>query len=44
MSHCITNSNILRASLEFVSINDYDNVIKNEFENMCTRFGLNETQ
>jgi len=42
MLHCINNSGILRASLEFISDDDYD--INNEFKTMCTRFGLNETQ
>jgi len=43
MLHCINNSGILRASLEFIS-DDHEDIIKNEFENMCTRFGLNNTQ
>jgi len=42
MLNCINNSNILRASLELLSNNDYD--ITNEFKTMCTRFGLNEQQ
>jgi len=44
MLNCITNSNILKSSLEFVSTDDHDDIIKTEFENMCTRFGLNDTQ
>jgi len=44
MLNCINNSNILRASLELVPIEDYAIIIKNEFENMCTKFGLNGTQ
>jgi len=42
MLHCINNSNILKASLELLSNDDYD--INNEFKTMCTRFGLNGTQ
>jgi len=42
MLNCINNSNILKASLELLSNDDYD--ITNEFETMCTRFGLNEQQ
>jgi len=44
MLDCINNSGILRISLEFVSTDDYEIVVKNEFENMCTRFGLNGIQ
>jgi len=44
MLDCITNSNILRASLEFVSNDDYETIIKNEFKTMCTRFGLHESE
>jgi len=44
MLQCVTNSKILRASLEFVSENDYDMIIENEFKTMCTRFGLNESE
>jgi len=44
MLHCINNSNILKASLELISDDDHEDIIKNEFENMCTRFGLNNTQ
>jgi len=44
MINCITNSNILSKSLEFVEENDYKNVVENEFKNMCTRFGLNESE
>jgi len=44
MLNCITNSGILRSSLEFVSKDDYDNIIKDEFKTMCTRFGLNDIQ
>jgi len=44
MLNCITNSNVLKSSLEFVSTDDYDDIIKTEFENMCIRFGLNEQQ
>jgi len=43
MLNCIKNSKILRESLELLSDDDdYD--INNEFEMMCSRFGLNETQ
>jgi len=42
MLNCINNSNILSASLELSSNDDYD--INNEFKTMCTRFGLNGTQ
>jgi len=44
MLNCINNSAILRSSLEFVSIDDYDDIVNNEFITMCTRFGLNDTQ
>jgi len=44
MLHCINNSNILKESLELLSNNDYENIIKNEFETMCIKFGLNCTQ
>jgi len=44
MLQCVTNSRVLKSSLEFVSIDDYDNIVKNEFKNMCTRFNLNESQ
>jgi len=42
MLHCVNNSVILRASLELLSDGDYN--INNEFEAMCTRFGLDESQ
>jgi len=47
MLQCINNSGILKSSLELVSIgdhDDHDNIVKNEFKNMCSRFGLNGTQ
>jgi len=44
MLNCITNSGILKSSLELVSIDDYDEITKEEFEKMCTRFGLDENQ
>jgi len=44
MLNCINNSNILKSSLEFVSIDDYDDIVNNEFITMCARFGLNGTQ
>jgi len=44
MLNCINNSAILRSSLEFVTIDDYDDIVNNEFITMCTRFGLNGTQ
>jgi len=44
MLNCINNSGILKASLEFVTTDDYEIIIKNEFETMCTRFGLNDIQ
>jgi len=44
MLQCITNSNILKASLDLVSETDHDIIIKQEFEKMCLRFELNEFQ
>jgi len=44
MINCITNSNILTKSFEFVEENEYNDIMKKEFENMCTRFNLNESQ
>jgi len=42
MLHCITNSRILKASLDESPKEDHDHIIKIEFDNMCKRFGLNE--
>jgi len=44
MINCITNSNILTKLLEFVEEGDHKNIVENEFKNMCTRFGLNESE
>jgi len=44
MIDCITNSSILKASLEFVSDDDYGDIVKNEFKNMCLRFDLSESE
>jgi len=44
MLHCITNSRILNASLEFVSDDNRETIIQNEFKTMCTRFCLTESE
>jgi len=44
MLHCITNSKILKESLEFVSDDEREKTIKEEFEKMCLRFNLNELE
>jgi len=42
MIKCVTNSSILRSSLELVPESEYDMIVENEFKNMCKRFDLNE--
>jgi len=44
MYQCISNSKILKESLEFVSDDEYEIIIQNEFKNMCSRFCLTESE
>jgi len=44
MIDCVTNSKILRLSLDVSPKEDHEHIIKTEFDNMCQRFDLSESE